>query len=219
MQKYFNRIDLSGLDQRFRANLINSVGGFKSLCLIGTADKECQTNLAIFNSIVHLGATPPLMAFIVRPDTVERHTLNNILETGVYTVNHVSESFYQKAHQTSARYKKSQSEFNETGITAEWKADFHAPFAQQSSIQMGLEFRQRIDLLINQTVLIIGEIQHLFFPDNCLCTDGFLDIEKAGTITCSGLDSYHKTNRIQRLSYAKPDKLTLPVPLEYQKEG
>ena len=35
--------------------------------------------------------------------------------------------------------------------------------------------------------------------------DGFVDIEKAGSMTVSGLDSYHKTNRIARLSYAKTD--------------
>jgi hypothetical protein len=36
--------------------------------------------------------------------------------------------------------------------------------------------------------------------------DGFIDLEKANTITCSGLDSYHKTIQLDRLSYAKPDK-------------
>jgi hypothetical protein len=27
---------------------------------------------------------------------------------------------------------------------------------------------------------------------------------KAGTVTCSGLDAYHKTTEIKRLPYAKP---------------
>ena len=35
--------------------------------------------------------------------------------------------------------------------------------------------------------------------------DGFVDIEKANSITCSGLDSYHKTIQLDRLSYAKPN--------------
>jgi hypothetical protein len=41
--------------------------------------------------------------------------------------------------------------------------------------------------------------------------DGFVDLEKAGTLTCSGLDSYHKTARIARLSYAKPDQVPLQI--------
>jgi hypothetical protein len=32
-----------------------------------------------------------------------------------------------------------------------------------------------------------------------------LDIEKAKSITCSGLDSYHSTSRLSRLKYAKPN--------------
>jgi len=54
--------------------------------------------------------------------------------------------------------------------------------------------------------MVIGEINHVYYPENCLGEDGFLDLEKANTITCSGLDSYHKTVQLDRLSYAKPDK-------------
>ncbi|RYF96590.1 MAG: flavin oxidoreductase, partial [Chitinophagaceae bacterium] len=83
-QKEITKADLMEMEQRKRAHLINSVGGFKSVCLIGTTDNAAQTNLAIFSSIVHIGANPPLICFIMRPDSVERHTLANILETGVY---------------------------------------------------------------------------------------------------------------------------------------
>ena len=36
--------------------------------------------------------------------------------------------------------------------------------------------------------------------------DGFIDLEKAGSVTVSGLDSYHVTKKLARLSYAKSDK-------------
>jgi flavin reductase (DIM6/NTAB) family NADH-FMN oxidoreductase RutF len=62
--------DLLQMEQRKRAHLINSVGGFKNVCLIGTVDKIGQTNLAIFSSIVHIGANPPLISFIMRKDSV-----------------------------------------------------------------------------------------------------------------------------------------------------
>ena len=47
--------DFIQMEQRKRAHLINSVGGFKSGCLIGAVDLIGQTNLAIFSSIVHIG--------------------------------------------------------------------------------------------------------------------------------------------------------------------
>jgi flavin reductase (DIM6/NTAB) family NADH-FMN oxidoreductase RutF len=63
-----------------------------------------------------------------------------------------------------------------------------------------------MDISINNTILIIGEIIQIYIPEDCLNKDGFVDIEKANTITCSGIDSYHKTIQLDRLSYAKPDK-------------
>lgn len=192
------------MEQRKRAHLINSVGGFKSVCLIGTADSRGQTNLAIFSSVLHIGANPPLICFIMRPDSVERHTLANILETGVYTINHVNESIYQQAHQTSAKYPKEISEFDATGLTREFKNEYQAPFVKESSVQLAVAFKERIDLTINGTILIIGEIRDLYFPEDCLQEDGYLDIERAGTVSCTGLDSYHTTQRLQRLQYAKP---------------
>lgn len=195
--------DLMEMEQRKRAHLINSVGGFKSVCLIGTIDALGKTNLAIFSSIVHIGANPPLISFIMRPDSVERHTLSNILATGSYTINHINETIYQQAHQTSARYPKEISEFDATGLQTEYKNDCIAPFVKESMIQLEIEFKQKIDLKINNTIMIIGEIKQLYFPENCWQEDGYLDIEKAGSITCSGLDSYHTTKRTKRLPYAK----------------
>jgi flavin reductase (DIM6/NTAB) family NADH-FMN oxidoreductase RutF len=195
--------DLMQMEQRKRAHLINSVGGFKSVCLIGTVDLKGQTNLAIFSSIVHIGSNPPLISFIMRPDSVERHTLANILEMGSYTINHLNETIYKKAHQTSARYPKETSEFDVTGLSTEHKFNCKAPFVKESNIQLEMEFKQRIDLTINNTIMIIGEIKNIYIPEDCMQEDGFLDIEKAGTITCSGLDSYHLTKSLERLPYAK----------------
>jgi flavin reductase (DIM6/NTAB) family NADH-FMN oxidoreductase RutF len=204
MSKHLTYQEIMEMEQRERAHLINSVGGFKSVSLIGSIDAAGQTNLAIFNSIVHIGANPPLISFIMRPDSVERHTLANILTTGFYTINHLNESIYQQAHQTSAKYPKAVSEFEATGLTPEFKNDFIAPFVKESHIQLGVEFKESVLLSINNTQMIIGEIKSIYFPEDCLQADGYLDIEKAGSIACTGLDSYHTTQSLTRLPYAKP---------------
>ena len=142
---------------------------------------------------------------MVRPDSVDRHTLENILETNFYTINHITQFSYKKAHQTSARYPKEISEFTASGLTEHYETNFFAPFVNESLIKIGVEFKEKVDFKINGTIFIIGEIKHLYFPENILNNDGFLDLEKAGTITCSGLDSYHTTQKLARLSYAKPN--------------
>jgi flavin reductase (DIM6/NTAB) family NADH-FMN oxidoreductase RutF len=214
-QRYLSFVDLMGLEQRYRAAFVNSLTGFKSLALIGTSNKEKQTNLAIFNSILHIGANPPYIGFISRPNSVDRHTLSNILETGHYTINHVNETIFKKAHQTSARYPKNISEFTASGLTEEFKPNFIAPFVNESYVKLGVQYKEHLTISTNNTILVIGQINQVYFPNNCLCSDGFLDIEKAKTITCSGLDSYHKTERLSRLTYAKADKETLDSKLNY----
>lgn len=211
MQTFIDTAALLQMEQRKRAMLINSIGGYKFVSLIGTVDENKITNLAIFSSLFHLGANPALIGFIVRPDSVDRHTLSNILATNVYTINHINESIYKQAHQTSARYEKEISEFDATGLTAEFKNNFVAPYLRESNIQLGVIFRERIDLTINGTILIIGEIVQLYCPQDCICEDGFIDIEKANSITCSGLDSYHTTTKLSRLSYAKPNEETTQI--------
>ena len=196
--------ELDLMEQRFRASFINSITGFKSVVLIGTKNKANQENLAIFNSIVHLGSNPALIGMIIRPDSVERHTLENIEETGFYTINHILESFVEQAHHTSTRYPRNVSEFEASGLTPFYRNDFFAPFVKESTVQIGMEFKTKINIPINNTLMIIGQIKSISLPEKAISTDGYIDLEITKTITNSGLDSYHRTERIVRLPYAKP---------------
>ena len=201
---YYSSKDLKGMDKRFRVNFINSLSGFKSLNLAGTINlKSKSTNLAPVSSVIHVGANPPLIGMLMRPNSVPRHTLMNIEDHGYWTLNHVAEEFFEQAHQCSARYSREESEFSKTGLTEEY-GNFPAPYVKESKIKIGLKLAEKIDLKVNGTHLLIGKILEVIIPDETLKTDGFIDIEKAGTITCSGLDSYHSTKIIKRLKYAKP---------------
>jgi flavin reductase (DIM6/NTAB) family NADH-FMN oxidoreductase RutF len=211
MQKFITSEDILAMEKHNRTHLINSLGGFKSVALVGTCDAEGHTNLAIFSSIFHLGANPPLIGLIFRPTPPERNSYNNILETGFYTLNHIHEGIYKQAHQTSARYDKRLSEFDQTGLNPVYKNNFQAPFVEESHIQIGLIFKEKIDIIINNTTLLIGEIVQIYIPEDALLHDGFVDLEKANSLTCSGLDSYHKTIQLDRLSYAKPNQEVVSV--------
>jgi len=204
--KHFSSKDLPTLDKRFRTMLINSLSGFKSVNLVGTTNEEGIHNLSVISSVVHLGANPALMGFVMRPITVTRDTYLNIMENGVYTLNHLNGDIYQQAHQASARYASYTSEFDAVGLTPAFKDAFKAPYVKESTIQIGLIFKEKIDIQLNGTVFIIGEIQEIYVPEDCIHADGYIDIQKAGTIACSGLDAYHTGNKLKRLSYAKTDR-------------
>lgn len=196
--------EILNLEKFYRTSFVNSLSGFKSANLIGSISIEGKTNLAIFGSVIHVGANPPLMGLLMRPVSVERHTYNNIKETGYYTINHINKEISKQAHQTSARYDKDVSEFDVCGLTPEYTETIKAPYVKESQIKIGLKFLEKQEIKSNGTIFIVGEIQEVILPDDVILNDGYVDIEKADTIAISGLDSYHETKRISRLEYAKP---------------
>jgi flavin reductase (DIM6/NTAB) family NADH-FMN oxidoreductase RutF len=140
----------------------------------------------------------------VRPDGPEHDTLKNILGQEYYTLNNVKEAFYKQAHQTSARYFSGESEFKACGFNEEYIADFPVPFVKESSIQIGLKLKEIIPVKTNGTTIVIGEIVLIRIDEKYLLDDGMVDLEAVGSITVAGLDSYHRTQKIGRLAYAKP---------------
>ncbi len=194
---------LQAMERRYRGNFINSLGGFKSLVLVGTTNGSGHHNLALFSSLFHIGADPALCGLMVRPTEPGNNTLGNILRTSSYTLNHVHADFLDAAHQCSAKYPEETSEFDATGLTPLFVDSIVAPFVQESRIQLACELVQHTPIELNGTTLLIGKIIYAQMPDECIAEDGYVDIERAGSVTCSGLDSYHITQRLRRLRYAK----------------
>lgn len=199
----FVQQDILKMEKVPRLNLINSISGFKSANLIGTIDKSGRENLAIFNSVIHIGSNPPLLGLLVRPLAVPRHTYGNIKETGWFTINHVRQDFYKKAHQTSGKFPKDISEFEACGLEPEYRQRCPAPFVKESVISMGLTYEEETEIKANGTILIIGALKELVVPVNSIEGDGFVNLEKAGSLTISGLDSYHKTVLLGREPYVR----------------
>ena len=208
---HYNQNDIEQFDRIFRLRLINSLSGYKPANLIGTRSESGQPNLAIFSSVVHLGADPPLIGFIQRPLTIARHTYDNIKAKGVYTINHIHESFIEKAHSTSAKYDRSVSEFEATGLHEEYLEEFTAPFVKESQIKVGVEYINEIPIQENGTILMIGKIIHIFIAPDAHMADGVLKLDRVQDVVISGLNGYHRVEPIQSFRYARGEK--------YQEKG
>jgi len=208
--KHFTKDELLNKGKSFNRDFVNCLSGYKSLNLVGTINEETsETNLATFSQVFHIGANPPTVGILFRPHTVERHTLENILQNGYFTLNHVTESFYKAAHQCSARWD--QSEFKATGLKEEYLNNFKAPFVKESPLKIACLLKDKITLSANETILIIGSIEEVWVAPQAVEEEGFIALDKLGTITVSGLDSYHTVNKLARLAYAKPFKPTKEI--------
>jgi flavin reductase (DIM6/NTAB) family NADH-FMN oxidoreductase RutF len=201
----FTSDELQRMDRFYRANLLSAVSGIKPTMLVGTKNNGIA-NLALFQNIVHLGANPALIGIINRPREATTHTLENIEQTGWFTLNSVHASFVEAAHQTSAKYASGISEFEATELTEMYLDGIPVPFVKESHLHIALQLEEIMPIKQNNTFLIIGKVETLQMPSGILQPDGFVDIENLEMVCSSGLDSYYTTKKLNRFSYPKPGK-------------
>ncbi len=192
------------LEQRYRTTLINSLAGFRQAVLVGTQSSEGHHNLAIFNSLIHLGAHPALYGLINRPDSVQRDTLQNIISTKVYTLNYVRAADYKRAHQTSARYDKQISEFEAVGFEPAYLPSCTAPMVKDAVVSIAMQLEEIIPIAINSTILIVGSVQQIHIDEQLVGNDGFVSLSEQQVVISQGLDAYFVSSPLGRLAYAKP---------------
>lgn len=192
------------LEQRYRTTLINSLAGFRQAVLVGTQSSEGHHNLAIFNSLIHLGAHPALYGLINRPDSVQRDTLQNIISTKAYTLNYVRAADYKRAHQTSARYDKEISEFEAVGFEPAYLPSCTAPIVKNAVVSIAMQLEEIIPIAINGTILIVGSVQQIHIDEQLVEKDGFVSLSEEQIVISQGLDAYFIPSPLGRLAYAKP---------------
>jgi flavin reductase (DIM6/NTAB) family NADH-FMN oxidoreductase RutF len=204
--KRFDKSAIEAMPKNYRRTFMNSVSGFKNCVLVGTSDRDGNTNLAIFNTCIHLGANPASLAILFRTLSVSRQTYENIKQTGHFTINHIHEAFVDRAHQTSAKYEKEISEFAACGFTEEWTEGFAAPGVKESQISIGLSFAEEHGIEVADTVLVCGRVEFIRIDERLIGTDGYVDAAEAHTVCVNGLDAYHRMELIHRFDYARPGK-------------
>ena len=191
-----------------RLKLINGLSGIRQASLIGTKSEDGISNLAIFNSITHIGSSPAYLGFVLRPQEEKSGgTYDNILETGSYTINHVHQSFIEKAHYTSTKFDADISEFERCKLTEAYLSDFHSPFVAESLVKIGLSHQESIPIKVNDTTLVIGRIEHIWLGDKAIDSNGYLDLESLNSIGIVGLNSYYSLKKEIDYPYARENEV------------
>ena len=196
----FTANDIKNLDKVYRLNLINSITGIKPANLIATKSKNGVDNVAIFSSVVHLGSNPAMIGFVMRPQSnTNTDTYQNILDTKFYTINHITQKIYKKAHMTSG--KTDSSEFDILSIDKE-NSDFEVPFIKGSPVQIGMKLLKTIDLP-NKCIFIIGEPEIILINDQIITSEGKINLSSGDIVGISGLDGYYNLNYLDSLEYVR----------------
>ena len=202
---HYTESEIKELNSITRLKLMNSITGIKSANLIGTISKKGCTNLAIFSSVVHLGSNPALVGFVMRPNKdVKRDTLDNILETKQFTINHVHSSFIEKAHYTSLNFNHDQSEFDYCNLESFYIDNYLPPFVKESKVKIGLKLNEIIPVKSNGCKFIIGEVEHVLIDASIdLLSEGSINLEDSNSGGVGGLNSYYSMNKIAELPFPR----------------
>ena len=186
----YNKRKISNLDRTFKINLINSITGLKPANLIGSTCKGSD-NVAIFSSVIHLGSSPALIGFMIRPQYKKKtDTYLNLLENPYFTINSIQMEDIDKAHKSSTKFARDISEFDELNIEKIYIDDYKAPFVKDSLIKIGLHKVEEIKLL-NRCRLIVGKVELVVINNSILESDGNIDFSKSTTTCISGCQNYY----------------------------
>ena len=191
-------------DRAYRRNFFNTLPGPRGVHLIGTKGHRGTENLGVFSSVIHLGASPALLGFHLRPLTVPRHTYHHLRAQGWFTLNTLHPDILEQGHQTSANYPLGTSEFSATGLTPEYSELCKAPYVREAQVRIGLTFEEEHHIAANGTLFIVGRVQEVFVPEEAVAEDGHVDHERLATLTVAGLDTYFRPGPATRLPYARP---------------
>ena len=191
--------DWSDYPSRDFAAWFNQLEGMRSPVLIGTADARGATNVAVFNSLTHVGARPPLLGFVLRPLTVERHTYANLKAAGTYTVNHVDAALRDRAHRTSGKFPTGVSEFDACDIPLT-EARGAVPYVRHSPVSMLLEFVEEHFVAANDTVFVVGRVVELRLAKT-FAFGKRIDWAEARGQVVSGLYDYYDVRYGAKLEY------------------
>ena len=205
--KNISKETISQMDRIEKLNLINSCTGFKSANLIATKSIEGTTNVTIFSSVTHLGTSPSLIGFILRPTTTPGNTYTNIMETGYFTINHITVDMIADAHHT-ADYKSEISGFDKTNLEEEYKEGINIPFVKGSPVQLYCKFVNEYTIKENGSIHIIASIENVFFEEALQHKDGWLQLDKGNVISLGGTDGYFLPKLIDRFQFAAQDVTT-----------
>lgn len=190
-------------DSHYRRAFMNTLPGPRTAHLIGTKSHRGIDNLGVFNTVVHLQASPPMMGFILRPLTVPRETFHNILANQHFTINTVQPDWLDKAHQCSANYPVGESEFEAVGLSPRFSSTLKAPYVAESPVQIGLEYVE-YHQLAGGTSFVIGRVLEVHLQDEtALASSGHLNHELLETMTVAGLDRYYEPSRQRKKDYAR----------------
>ena len=163
---------------------------------IGSVSASGVRNLAPFSFFNAVAASPPTVLFsTIRAGGARKDTLSNVEETGVFTVNVVTEETVEAMNVTSGRYDPSVDEFELAGLTAVAGNVIDAPMVAEAKANLECRLSQVVPIGTDGPMaasIVIGEVVRVHVDGEIL--DGTrIDQEALRAVGRMGGPTYTRT--------------------------
>jgi flavin reductase (DIM6/NTAB) family NADH-FMN oxidoreductase RutF len=150
---------------------------------ISTVDREGRTNLAPFSFFNAVCPNPPTLLFCPNTrgaDQGQKDSLKNILDTGEFVVNVVTEALTEAMNITSTEFPPEIDEFEAAGLTKEPSLTVKPPRVAESPIHFECRLMQIVEIGSGAGggSIVIGEILQIHIHDSVLIGTDKIDVLK-----------------------------------------
>jgi len=165
---------------------------------VSTVDAEGRANLAPYSFFNGCGDAPPLVMFAQtgrksRPE-LEKDTIANIRETGVFACNMATEALAEAMNLSSGGYDREEDEFAISGLTPAPCREIAAPRVAEAKAVLECRLVRLIDDLPHwhdhqRNIMAIGEVVGVHIADDVI-SDGRVDAAALRPIARLGYMDY-----------------------------
>jgi flavin reductase (DIM6/NTAB) family NADH-FMN oxidoreductase RutF len=159
----------------------------RPIALVSTVNRDGIKNLAPFSYFTIASSNPMMLAFFPQRSAAKggfKDTAKNIINTGEYVINVVTEANVEKANITSGLFDESVDEFEKSGLTAVPASVVHGFRVKESPISFECKLSHHLALgdPLNGADTIIGEVL-MVHVDDALIDNYRIDLRKLGPVS------------------------------------
>jgi flavin reductase (DIM6/NTAB) family NADH-FMN oxidoreductase RutF len=152
---------------------------------ISSINAKGERNLAPFSFFNVVGYDPPHVIFApINPNGKKKDTTANVLETGEFVVNMVTEELADKMNKTSAALPPDVDEFEFAGLTPQESIKVKPPRVKESLIQFECKLVHHYSFVDKQngSTIFIGQVVMIHVADDILLPDFKINTDVYKTI-------------------------------------
>jgi flavin reductase (DIM6/NTAB) family NADH-FMN oxidoreductase RutF len=153
--------------------------------LISTATPGGRRNLAPFSFFNALSSDPPYVAVSISthiPDGRPKDTLRNILDTGEFVANLVSEDIVKAQDACAHEFPPEVDEFEVSGLTPAPSVRVKPPAVLESRVNLECRLFQAIPLPKSSYTLVLGEVIHMRVAEEVMEEGGRVNLAKLAPV-------------------------------------